>query len=104
MQPLHALHLDQEHPTVHQALFWCRLAEQFGYAAIGAFLVLFYLIPRNSFLQRLFKVDFTPMLRYHRYSTSALAMLRFALLCQQTSCCTAIRSTQSCSLLIDLQA
>ena len=44
----------------------CRVATRVGFAAMAGFLCLFYLIPRNSFIQHLFRCDFSALLRYHR--------------------------------------
>ena len=53
-------------PVEFTAPVGCRLAKSSGYSAIAALLVLVYLMPRNSFLQRLFKCDFLWMIRWHR--------------------------------------
>ena len=43
-----------------------RVGNRLGFGACAGFLVLFYLMPRNSFIQHLFHCDFTFLIRYHR--------------------------------------
>ena len=47
-------------------LLSCRVGNRLGFGACAGFLVLFYLMPRNSFIQHLFHCDFTFLIRYHR--------------------------------------
>ena len=45
----------------------CSVAQSFGWAATPNILLLFYPIPRNTFLHWVFGTDFPGLIKYHRY-------------------------------------
>ena len=47
-------------------LLLCSVAQSFGWAATPNILLLFYPVPRNSFLHWLFGTDFPGLIKYHR--------------------------------------
>ena len=47
-------------------LVHCRTAQSFGWAASTNLLLLFYPVPRNTFLHWLFNTDFPGLIKYHR--------------------------------------
>ena len=49
-----------------QAASMCSVAQSFGWAATPNILLLFYPVPRNSFLHWLFGTDFPGLVKYHR--------------------------------------
>ena len=50
----------------------CRTAQSFGWAASTDVLLLFYPVPRNTFLHWLFNTDFPGLVKYHRYGMLGL--------------------------------
>ena len=78
-------------PACHASRLACarRVGNRLGWAAAAGYLLLFYPLPRSSFLQRLFRCDWSYLIRYHRRAPAPLSPADgplMALLCGPLHC------------------